>query len=167
MVDINLQEGKINFEGQWLSVADLTGRIREKMDAGDMKFSSLAIALEELNRAIEKSYTIETKLVIHKADYEKLKALGGEDDSGCVHKAIMAFIKSEIQEEPDHESTAEPEPDEKKKKTIKCAKCKTTIEIPADEMPAEIECPQCGNVGRLKPHSKSEVRHHDHFLGKP
>ncbi|MBL7178664.1 MAG: hypothetical protein ABIK98_10115 [Pseudomonadota bacterium] len=165
MSDINLQEGKINFEGQWLSVENLTGRIKEKMDAGDMKFSSLAIALEELNKALENSHTIETKLVIHNADYEKLKALGGGDDLTCVRKAIMAFIEADVQEEPVSESTAEPE--EKKKKTLKCAKCKATIEISVDEMPTEIVCPECGTIGRLKPHSKNEVRRQDHFLGKP
>jgi len=149
MNDINLQEAKIKFEGQWLAVEDLTGRIQEKMDAGDMKFSTLAKALEKLNTALENSHTIETKIVIPNVDYEKLKELGGEDDLKCVRKAIMAFIEGGVQGAP----AAEPEG--KKKKAIKCAKCKASIEIPADEMPAEIKCPECGTIGRLKSQNKS------------
>jgi len=156
MSDIDLQAGTINYQDQWLSVEDLTGKIQEKMNAGDMKFSDLAAALEELNKALENSHTIETKIVIHTADYEKLKELGGGDDLTCVHKAIMAFIAGDIQEEPlpqPDEPAAEPKV--KKKKAIKCAKCKATIELPTDERPTEIECPECGTVGRLKSPNKT------------
>jgi len=152
MSDIDLQAGTINYQDQWLSVEDLTGKIQEKMNAGDMKFSDLAAALEELNKALENSNTIETKIVIHTADYEKLKELGGGDDLACVHKAIMAFIAGDTQEEPP--SQAE-EPKVKKKKAIKCAKCKATIELPTDERPTEIECPECGTMGRLKSPNKT------------
>jgi len=171
MSHIDLQAGKINFEAQWLSVEDLSGRIQEKMNAGDMKFSDLASALEELNSALENSHKIETKIVIPTADYEKLKALGGEDDLTCVHKAIMAFIQGDVQQEIAPQSAPEPaaepeaEPEEKKKKFIKCAKCKAAIEIPTGERPTEIECSECGTVGRLKSQNKSDVKHQDHFLG--
>ncbi len=149
MNDIDLQSGKINLEGEWCSVKDLKSKIQEKMDAGDMKFSNLATALEELNAALENSHTIETKIVIPKADYEKLKELGGEDDDlDCVRKAVLAFLGSDVQEAPAPEKAAELE--EKKKKAIRCAKCKAMIEIPAGEVPAEIKCPECGTTGRLK-----------------
>ena len=175
MSHIDLQAGKINFEAQWLSVDDLVGRIQEKMNAGDMKFSEMASALEELNRALENSHTIETKITIPTAAYEKLKALGGEDDLACVHKAIMAFIQEDVSKAPVPEPAVEPavepaaepaaEPEGKKQKVIKCAKCKAAIEIPAGEKPTEIECPECGTVGRLKSKNKSDVKHQDHFLG--
>lgn len=152
MSNIDLQAGTINYQDQWLSVEDLTGKIQKKMNAGDMKFSDLAAALEELNKALENSHTIETKIVIPTADYEKLKKLGGGDDLTCVHKAIMAFIAGDAQEEP---SSQPAEPKVKKKKAIKCAKCKATVELPTDEMPTEIECPECGTVGRLKSPNKT------------
>lgn len=163
MSAIDLQAGKINLAGEWLAVEDLTSKIQEKMDAGDMKFSNLATALEELNAALENSHTIETKIVIPKADYEKLKELGGEDDDlECVRQAVLAFLGSDVREAPAPEKAAEPE--EKKKKAIRCAKCKAMIEIPAGEVPAEIKCPECGTTGRLKA-QKGEARHQDHFLG--
>lgn len=152
MSDIDLQAGTINYQDQWLSVEDLTGKIQEKMNAGDMKFSDLAAALEELNKALENSHTIETKIVIPTADYEKLKGLGGGDDLTCVHKAIIAFIAGDIPEEAPLQPA---DPKAKKKKAIKCAKCKATIELPTDKRPTEIECPECGTVGRLKSPNKT------------
>lgn len=152
MSEINLQEGKIEVDGEWLSVEELTKRIQEKIDAGDMKFSGIAAALEELNSALENSHTIETSIVIPKADYEKLKSLGGGDDLECVRRAILAFIGGGVKEGRDPEP--KPEAEGKKKKTIKCAKCKAAIEINGDDIPAQIECPECGTIGRLKAQNK-------------
>ena len=157
MSEIDLQEGKINVEGEWLSVDDLTQKIQAKISAGDMKFSGLAAALEALNLALENSHTIQTTIVIPNADYEKLKELGGGDDQACVLKAILAFIGSDGPAKSAPEPTSEPaaKTDVKKKKAIKCAKCNTAIEITTDEIPSEIECPECGTLGRLKAHNKS------------
>lgn len=160
MSDIDLQVGKINYQDQWLSIEDLTGKIQTKMKAGDMKFSDLAAALEELNIALENSHTIETKIVIPTADYEKLKELGEGDDRTCVHRAVMAFIAGDSRQAPPSEP-AEPDSEPaieskaKKKKAIKCTKCKATIELPTDERPTEIQCPECGTMGRLKAPNKA------------
>jgi len=147
MSEINLDEAKINYEGEWFSAEDLTQRIQEKMQEGDKKFADLAAALEELSKAMENSHTVETKVAISKLDYEKLKELGGEDDLGAVRKAVMAFIQGKDQVE------SAPEPG-KKKAVIKCSKCNEPIEIPTDERPTEITCPSCGSTGRLKPKEK-------------
>jgi len=100
MHEINLDDAKIKINGEWLSTEDLARKIEEKIRAGDMKFSHLATALEELNKAIENSHTIEIKLAISNQDYEKLKALGGEDDREAVRKAALSFIKGRKQPEP-------------------------------------------------------------------
>jgi hypothetical protein len=100
MHEINLDDAKIKIDGEWLSTKDLARKIEEKIQAGDMKFSHLATALEELNKAIENSHTIEIKLAISNQDYEKLKALGGEDDREAVRKATLSFIKGHKQPEP-------------------------------------------------------------------
>jgi len=92
MREINLDDAKIKVNGEWLSAEDLANSIKEKMKAGDMKFSGLAAALEELNITIENSQAMEIRLVLPIEDYKKLKALGGPDDRECVRKAIMAFI---------------------------------------------------------------------------
>ena len=140
MSEIRLDEAKIKIEGQWLSAEDLTHMIQEKMNAGDMKFSNLAAALEELNRTMESSSRLEIKLVLPKPAYDKLKAIGGDDDRECVRKAIMAFIGG---------STASA-----KKLIIKCPKCKGPIEITTVERPLDVECSKCGTGGRLTVQNK-------------
>ena len=163
MNEIDLQNAKINLEGEWLSSEDLMNKIQEKMQAGDMKFSNYAAALEELDMALENSHTIEAKIFLLKEDYEKLKTLGGEDDSASVRKAIMAFIESDAQKEASMEPATELEA--QPTQTIKCEKCNASIEISPDLMQTDIECPECGTSILLKPKSKGEVRHKDHFIG--
>ena len=72
MSEIDLQEGKILFEGEWLSAEELKKMIQEKMQAEDMKFANLASALEELNKSLENSHAVEVRVVITKDEYEKL-----------------------------------------------------------------------------------------------
>ena len=140
MSSINLEEAQINVDGQWLSAENLASMIKDKMKAGDMKFSDLATALEQLNNALENSTTMAIKLVLPKDDYEKLKAAGGDDDRECVRKAINAFI--------DGSSTGV------KKMMIKCPKCKGPIKVTTDERPLEVECSNCGTGGRLTAENK-------------
>ena len=147
MCEINLGEAKINLDGEWFATEDLTNRIQEKMQTGDMKFSDLAAALEKLDDALKNAITLEIKVVLSKEEYEKLKSIGGDDDSGSVTKAIMAFIGG---------SQAETEAEVKgnKKLVIKCPKCKSPIDITSDERPLDVECPNCGTGGRLTPENK-------------
>jgi hypothetical protein len=147
MVEINLDDAKIKVNGEWLSAEDLANSIQEKMKTGDMKFSSLASALEELNKTMEDSQTIEIRLVLPKEDYKKLKALGGPDDRECVRKAIMAFIGGGIKK-------TGVEVKDKKKLVIKCPRCKSPIEITSDKRPLSVECSSCGMGGRLTPENK-------------
>jgi len=128
MSAIDLEDAKINVDGQWLSGEDLTNMIQEKMQAGDMKFSNLAAKLEELNNALENSTTLNIKLVLPKEKYQQLQALGGDDDRECVAG--------------------------KKKLIIKCPKCKGPIEITTDERPLEVECSKCGTGGNLTAENK-------------
>ena len=92
MHEINLGEAKINVDGVWFSADDLTTKIQEKIDTGDMKFAALAGALEQLQDALDNAVTLEVKILLAKDEYEKLKSIGGEDDQACVTKAISAFI---------------------------------------------------------------------------
>jgi hypothetical protein len=93
MAQVRLTDGTIQVHGEWLSAEEIQSRIKEKMDAGDMKFAELASALEELNQTMENAQQIEVRLVLPKADYERLRKRGGEDDNESVRKAILAFIE--------------------------------------------------------------------------
>ena len=147
MSEINLEDARINFEGEWLSAEDLANRIQEKMKAGDMKLTNIAAALEELNNALENSHRLEVAVVISKQEYEQLKKIGGENDCECIRKAIKAYIGGE-------KAVAETAVKNKKKLVIKCPKCKAPIEIASDERPLDVECSKCGTGGRLTPQNK-------------
>lgn len=147
MGKINLEEAKINVDGEWLSAEDLANMIQKKMQAGEMKFSNLATALEELNYALENTKTLEIKLVLSKEDYEALKALGGDDDRECLRKAIMTFIgENQIEDAP--------EAGDKKRLAIKCPKCNALIEITSAKRPIDVECSMCGMGGRISKQNK-------------
>lgn len=143
MSEIQLEEGTINVDGEWLSADELKQRIQEKMQSGDMKLTALAAALEELNAAIENSQALEIKLVLPNEIYEKLKAFGGDDDRESVRKAIMTFIGSDGKKA-----------GSKKMLVVKCPQCKGAIEVKTEERPTVVECPQCGTSGRLTAKNK-------------
>lgn len=143
MSNINFEDAKINYEGQWLSAEDLTGMIQEKMQSGDMKIAGLAATLEELNTALENSHIMEMRLVLSREDYAQLKTLGGEDDRESIRKAIFAFIGGPS--EPAAAAT---------KTIVKCPKCKSPVAVATDERPVEVECPSCGTGGMLTPENK-------------
>ncbi len=180
MNEICIEDGTINFEGEWLTADDLTQRIQEKMSANDMKFAGLASALEELKQAMESAHTIEMSLTLSQEDYNKLREAGGGDDTANVVKAIKQFIGESgpppAPSSASAKSTPKPpniviEPDHVKKTLVKCSKCKSAIEV--DPGVTDIECPNCGTSGRVKPLTKSEVKeiekneakHQDHFIG--
>ena len=151
MSEINLDDGKIMYEGEWYSVDKLSGMIQEKMDSGEMNFAGIAAALEELNHALEDSHRLDIKLVITKADYQKLKELGGDEDREAVRKAIMAAIGADDQS---GDKNAESGPVKKKQMAIKCPQCKAPIKITSDERPLIVECSKCGANGRLTAQNK-------------
>ena len=139
MSEIHLEDKTISIDGEWLTAEDLTQRIQEKMESGDMKLTTLAAALEELNTALENSHTLEVKLVLTNEDYEKFKSFGGDDDRESVRKAILNFIGS----------APPPAGRQKTKLVIKCPQCMSPIEVTSDERPVVVECDQCGTSGRL------------------
>ncbi len=142
MSEIRLDDGTIHVDGEWVTAADLTSRIQQKMQAGEMKFTKLASALEELNTALENSQTLNVRLVITRDDYQKLKAFGGKDDRESVRKAILAFIGAAADAGPANSAP-------RKKVSIKCPQCMSPIEITSDERPLIVECQNCGTSGRL------------------
>jgi len=141
MSEINLDDGTVLVENQWLTAGEVKQQIEEKMASGDMKFAALAKALEELNMAMEGARTLEVETVVTKTQYETLRSLVDGDERACVKAAIAAFIGkgSEV-----------PGTVRQKKAFIRCAKCRTRIELPQWERPTEIRCPVCNAVGRLK-----------------
>jgi DNA-directed RNA polymerase subunit RPC12/RpoP len=180
--DINLQEGRISVDGEWLSATDISCKIMDKIQAGDTKIADLANALERLVTGMENSHTLDVRVVLSRSDYDRLVALGKEDDTECLRKAVRFFINA-----PDpliSGATTDPRAREALKTALACVKCGTRIEIPDNPAVLEIDCPFCGTShvlagGRHEPgkHSASatgketthrengEPRHKDHYIG--
>jgi len=147
MSDIRMADGSINLEGEWLTADDLRRKIQEKMDAGDMRFAGMAAALQELSEALESAHTLEVKIILTKTDYDKLRAMGGDDDNASVRKAIRAFVgggKPKAEAKPAAETIPVMEQPRETEDTIPCTKCKTPIPIPTSARPLELECEFCG-----------------------
>jgi len=173
MDHIDLENGKIQYEGDWYSAEDLKKSIQEKINMGDMKFSKQAALLEELNTALETSHILETKIILTKDQYEKLTVIGGGNDNKCVRKAVLAYIDEYDSETPEVEFVAKDEKEEEKKPktgarkktiTINCSKCSAPIEIDMTDMPSEVRCPNCNARGILKTH-KNKPDFQDHYMG--
>jgi len=152
MSEINLDDAKIKYEGEWLSAKDLADKIQKKMQSGELKFADMAAALEELNKALENTHTLDVKVVITKDQYKKLQVLGGNNDREAVRKAIMKAIGSGAANAQTGAKATEPA--KQKQITIKCPGCKSPIKIETDERPTVVECPACGISGRLTQENK-------------
>jgi len=157
MSEINLDDGTIKVDGEWLSAEQISEQIQEKMQSGDMKFSALASALETLKTAMEDTRTLEIKLVLPEKDYEKLLAAGGtQDERQCIRKAVEAFIRDP---EPAAKTGMAPAPGASRKHpSVRCARCGCRIEITSTRRPLEVECPECGTTGVVKAAAKTESR---------
>jgi len=142
MHEINLQEAKISYDGEWLSVEEISHKIKQKIDAGDMKFAGLASALETLNLALENAHTLFVRIVLERSDYNLLKAVGGNDTRECIAKAIQWFIGGDGPADGNKG---------RKKGRIRCAGCNQPIEVSLDQENDEITCTHCGARGLLKP----------------
>ena len=146
MSDIRLEEAKIKFQGDWLSVQDLSEQIRRKLDAGDHRVARIAAALEELSIAMENSHTLAEKVVVTKKEYEKLIEMGGGEDQASVQKAVLAYIEDQGAVPLDNASGRAQQGGDS---VIKCTKWKALIEVPSDKRPIVFDCPVCGANCRL------------------
>ncbi len=152
MNNLNLEEGKIVHEGQWVTTNDLAERIQKQIDANELKFAGLAASLETLNTALENSQQVEVKLVLPKDVYEKLKAKGGDDERECIKKAVMAYAGH---------NGSHP----KKSEGVVSLNCRVPVEANDLENDKEVQCPEHCATGQQKKNSEGKTRFKDHFLG--
>ncbi len=145
MSKIRLEDGTIEYQGQWLTSEALAKMIQDRIQAGDLKVAELAVALEQLNSAIENTHILEESLVLSKEDYTRLLQTGGGDEKESVRQAIMAFIgKKEAQASPMPFT-----PKNEQKTLIRCSNCNQQVEVPSNERPIVVECSGCGTSCRL------------------
>ncbi|MFZ5573230.1 MAG: hypothetical protein ACOZF0_22740 [Thermodesulfobacteriota bacterium] len=146
MSKIRLDDGTIEYNGQWYTSGALSKIIQDRMAAGDMKIADLAVALETLNRALENTHILEVNLVIPADDYARLiQKGGGNEERECLRQAVMEYIgKTGGSMAPAAAARTEGA-----RTVIKCSHCKNPIEVLSNERPVVIECPNCGTSCRV------------------
>ena len=154
MNNLNLEEGKIVHEGQWVTTNDLAERIQKQIDANKLKFAGLAASLETLNTALENSQQVEVKLVLPKDVYEKLKAKGGDDERECIKKAVMAYA-GHNGSRPKKNEGVEPQ----------SFNGRVPVEVNSQDNDKEVQYPENNATGQQKKNSEGKTRFKDHFLG--
>ena len=173
---VDIDEGKIKVDDQWLTVEDIKAAIKEKIDSGDYDVASHATALKQLEDVVANIREITFKITANLAEAaENLanersvtvgaiirEALGNYTGTGA-SQPTMEFEEATpappAPEEGEGEAVPEPEPEpeaeaEPAKPTVKptrvqCHRCKSQITITTPERPITITCPQCGERGRL------------------
>jgi len=141
MNNLNLEEGKIVHEGQWVTANNLAERIQAQINANNLKFASLAAALE-------------VKLVLPKDVYEKLKAKGGDDERECIKKAVMAYA-GHNGSRPKKNEGVEPQ----------SFNGRVPVEVNSQDNDKEVQYPENNATGQQKKNSDGKTRFKDHFLG--
>lgn len=89
---LNLENTVVMYEGQQYSAKNLMLKLQEQIRDASNRLNSIACLLDELYKAMENTKTVDVKLSLSKAEYERFKSLGGEDDRERVLQAIRAVI---------------------------------------------------------------------------
>ncbi|MBW1892468.1 MAG: hypothetical protein JRF40_10850 [Deltaproteobacteria bacterium] len=154
MNSLNLEEGKIVHEGQWVTANNLAERIQKQINANNLKFAGLAASLETLNTALENSQQVEVKLVLPKDVYEKLKAKGGDDERECIKKAVMAYAGHNGNHLKKNEGAE-----------LHSLNGRGPVEANGLANDKEVQCPEQCATGQQKKSGEGKTRFKDHFLG--
>jgi hypothetical protein len=89
---INLADAKVAYEGQMLPAINLISKLQVQLQEAASRLAVIATTLGDLQTALLNSHTVEVKLTLTKEDYDRLRSMGGLDDSERIRKALMAVI---------------------------------------------------------------------------
>jgi hypothetical protein len=89
---INLEDAKVNYEGQSLSAVSLIGKLQEDLRDAAARIAAIGETLGNLQTALLNCHTVEVKLTLSKEEYEKFKSLGGMDDNDRIRQAVLNVI---------------------------------------------------------------------------
>ncbi|GEM_PF-4188455 len=112
-VKIDLDEGKILYEGEWVSEEDLKQMIKDKVDSGDFDVADLSLALKNLQKVMENSTVIEIRITREMEE----RIIAGADERGIkfgelVRRAIDAYLGGTVSAPETEEAEEEPEEEE-------------------------------------------------------
>ncbi len=95
-LEIDIDRECIRHGDEWLTVADLTERIGEKIKAGDYRVSGLSLALERLQDTLDKIVPLELKVTpAVKANFQRIAAHEEKPLSSILRSALAHYLGTE------------------------------------------------------------------------
>ncbi len=95
-MEIDIDRGSIYLDGEWLTSADLTERMRAKIAAGDFKVSSLSLALEQLETLMGRLEMMSVKLTPEVLDtYARIAAHEQIPVAQLYRRALLHYLTTE------------------------------------------------------------------------
>lgn len=92
MGTINLADTKVSYEGQNLPAMNLLSKLQAQLQEAACRLATISSTLGDLQAALLNSETIDVKLTLSREDFDRLRSLGGADDSERIRKAVMNMI---------------------------------------------------------------------------
>lgn len=94
--DLDLDLGRVQVNGEWLTAEDLTTRITEQVRAGNYRVARLSLALEALEEAMATQQTVEVRLPrTLLAPLERMAEADGRPLGYMIRWAVGHYLGSE------------------------------------------------------------------------
>ena len=94
--EVNIEEEKINYEGEWLGKAELADKIRRMIEAQDFRIGSAGTALEYLQSSLNNARQFTVRLPPEHANtLERLAQRAGIQVSSFIRQAIQAYMAAQ------------------------------------------------------------------------
>lgn len=92
-LQVDLDRELILIEGQWLSRGDLAGLLQQRLQGLDHRVAGLALAIEQLDRAVKAAETLTVRLPAELC--QRLRELGAQRAlpvGGVIREAVLAYL---------------------------------------------------------------------------
>ena len=94
--EINIDNEKIRVSDEWLTVAEISDRIKRKVEAGDYRVAQLSMALEQLETTLQSIQTLSVKLTPEvKSALDTIAEFEEEPLQVVVRRALVHYVASE------------------------------------------------------------------------
>ena len=94
--ELDIDRERVCLDGEWLTVADLTARIKEKVEAGDYRVSKLSRGLELLEETLSAIQTLMLKVPPDLVDtYQRIADFEEKPIASVLRRALMHYAASE------------------------------------------------------------------------
>lgn len=94
--NIDIDEEKIQLNGEWLTVDDLKKAIQQKVQAGDFDVADLSMALKTLDPVVKSLKPITVKVTKDVSEaFDKLASASGERKEHWIRQALAVYMNTE------------------------------------------------------------------------